>query len=63
MSERLGCLGEPNTSSEARGLEILVNLLLRAKREGKRSWSTYHLEQSQRLRGLVEPATSSKARG
>ena len=43
--------------------EIMVNLQPRAKWESKRSWSIYHLERNERLKGLGEPNTSSKARG
>ena len=46
-SERLRALGQPNTSSEARGLKILANLAPRAKRE---------------VEGLGQPNTSSEAR-
>ena len=40
-----------------------MNLTRRAKREVKGSWSTYHLERSERLRNLGEHKTSSEARG
>ena len=61
-SERLRDLGQPTTSSGARGLEVLVNLPPGAKREAKESLSTYHFEQSERFRGIGEPSISSDAR-
>ena len=62
-SEGLRNLGQPTTSSEARGLGIFVNLPPRAEREAKGSWSTYHLERSEMLRDICELSTSSGARG
>ena len=56
-------LGKSTTSSETRSSEIMITLKLRAKREAKRSWSSYHLERNERLKGLSKPNSSSEARG
>ena len=40
-----------------------MNLPPRAEREAEGSWSTYHLERSERLRNLGQSTTSSEARG
>ena len=44
-------------------LRSFVSLTPRAERKAEKSRSTYHLERSERLRGLGEPITSSGARG
>ena len=43
--------------------KVLVNLQPRAEREAEKSWSTYHLERSERLKSLGQPTISSGARG
>ena len=44
-------LGKSTTSSETRSSEIMITLKFRAKREAKRSWSSYHLERNERSKG------------